>query len=127
MYKLPENHLNYWCSYQFSKSLSLILLWKFHLLNTLTSDCCLFYWSIQNITETSLLFSSQHVPNIEQSKTKQKSVAKTIAVDLKEAYEWVKAEEEAEKYCIAQVFSFGEINEYYVFFKQYTLHCNFYC
>jgi len=39
--------------------------------------------------------------------TKQKSVAKTIAVDLKEAYEWVKAEEEAEKYCIAQVFSFG--------------------
>jgi len=42
-----------------------------------------------------------------QNKTKQKSVAKTIAVDLKEAYEWVKAEEEAEKYCIAQVFSFG--------------------
>lgn len=37
---------------------------------------------------------------------KKYSVAKTIAADLKEAYEWVKAEEEAEECCIAQFFSF---------------------
>lgn len=127
-YKLSENHLYYWCSYQFSKSLSLILLWKFHLLNTLTSDCCLFTGPFRVSLKLRCCFLlSMYIYWTKQDKTK---ICSQNYCCWFERSIWMSESRGRSRkilHCPSLFIWVGEINEYYVFFKQYTLHCNFYC